>query len=109
VGFSFHTAIKKETIMDAASLKQVTSNLSLGTNALPSENIAGAGPMPTAAPNSGRKLDNSMLGPSNQINNGQGRQYDGAPDHDEDDQALRTSGNGSRGGSFLPSVGDNRP
>jgi hypothetical protein len=63
---------------------------------------------PTPAKNSGKKLDNSMLGPSNAISNGQGRQYDGAPDRDEDDKALTTSGNGSRGGSFEPSVGDNR-
>ena len=88
--------------MDAASLKKVTSNLSQGTNALPSENIAGAGPMPTAAPNSGRKLDNSLLGPSTDISNGQGRQYDGAPDHDEDEATLKTSGNGSMGGDFNP-------
>jgi len=95
--------------MDAASLKKVSSNLSRGTNALPSENIAGAGPAPVPAKNSGKKLDNSLFGPSNAISNGQGRQYDGAPDRDEDDKALSTSGNGSKGGDFNPALGNNRP
>lgn len=103
--------------MDAAQLKKVTSNLNLGTNALPASGpsdclphgTAGAGPTPTAAPNSGRKLDSSsLLAASHSISNGQGRQYDGSADNDEDDTPLKTAGNGSTGGDFRPSANTSR-
>jgi hypothetical protein len=92
--------------MDAASLKKVTSNLSLGTNALPSaggtsgvisRGTVGSGPMPTPAINSGKKLDSALLAASHNRSNGQGRLYDGFADFDEDDQPLSTAGNGSKG------------
>lgn len=103
--------------MDAARLVKVPDSISRGINALPSagstsgvlvHGTAGAGPTPTAAPNSGRKLDNSLLAPSNKISNGQGRQYDGSPDNDEDDRPLKSSGNGSTGGDFRPKADSGR-
>jgi hypothetical protein len=86
--------------MEAAKLKKVEDRIDRGVNAIPaagensgwiSKNTIPAGPAPTPAINSGKKLDNTMLGPSNRISNGQGREYDGAPDNDEDDAALRAS------------------
>lgn len=68
--FIFIPRCKRTAIMEAASLKKVTSNLSLGVNGLPaagdtsksiSSGTVGAGPAPTAAINSGRKLDGGPL------------------------------------------------
>ena len=53
-----------------------------GINALPGENIAGAGPAPTPAPNSGKKLDNGLLSPSNSVNDASSSKY---PDNDGND------------------------
>lgn len=92
--------------MEAAKLVKVPDSISRGVNALPSAGCTdkvipcgtvGSGPAPTPAINSGKKLDNSLLGPSNRVSNGQGRLYKGSPDNDGDDKALDSKGNGSEG------------
>jgi hypothetical protein len=92
--------------MEAAKLVKVSDSIDRGINGLPSggdsagkiaKGTVGAGPTPAPAINSGKKLDSSLLGPSNRVSNGQGSLYKGSPDNDEDDKALTTSGNGSTG------------
>lgn len=59
--------------MEAATLKTVTSNLHQGVDARPAANVtAGAGPAPVAAPNSGRKLDSSLLTASSSVTTANG-------------------------------------
>ena len=87
--------------MDAAKLVVVPDSIDRGINALPAAGGStsmvsnkvnpAVGPAPTPAINSGKTLDNSLLGPSNRVSNGQGREYDGAPDNDEDDATLKAS------------------
>ncbi len=98
--------------MDAATLTPVPDRIDRGASYLPSAGgpsaVASASPAavksacseipsgdkgfgwdaPTAAINSGKDLPKEMLGPSNKISNGQGKQYDGQPDNDEDDVVL---------------------
>jgi hypothetical protein len=85
---------------------KVADNIDRGVNALPSagntsgvipSGTVGAGPMPTPAINSDKKLDSSLLAASNKRSNGQGRLYDGSADNDEDDQPLNPKGNGGTG------------
>lgn len=83
--------------MEASNLKTVTDSTTKGGSFLPSagrvngwiaNNEVGSGPAPTAAPQSGTKLDTGMTAASQAVSNGQGSQYDGAPDNDNDDKAL---------------------
>lgn len=85
---------------EAATLKPVPDSKDKGASFLPSageltgwiaKGTVPAGPAPTAAINSGKKLDSSLLAADNRISNGQGREYDGSPDNDEDDATLEAS------------------
>lgn len=98
--------------MDAATLKKVPDNLNRGGDYRPSagttgdrvgslaQGTTGSGPAPTAAPNSGKKLDQGyLLAASHNRSNGQNSLYGGSPDFDEDDAPLSSKGLASPGGS----------
>lgn len=83
--------------MDASTMNTVADVTSKGGDFRPSagrvngwiaNSEVGSGPAPTAAPNSGTKLDVGMTAASQMVNNGQGSMYDGAPDNDTDDKSL---------------------
>jgi hypothetical protein len=98
--------------MEAARLKPVEDRIDRGVNGLPTAGtyvtgksgsviglpapLSAATPKPEAAINSGTKLADSFLSPSNKISNGQGRLYDGQPDNDEDDVPLSVQGTGTQ-------------
>lgn len=88
--------------MEAATLVKVPDNIDRGVNALPAASstpVSGCakgntdvGPAPTAAINSGKSLDSSLLSASNQVSNGQNKMY-AAKENPE----LTTKGNGGTG------------
>lgn len=83
--------------MEASTMKTVADVPNKGGDFRPSagrvngwvaNSEVGSGPAPTAAPNSGTKLDAGMTAASQMVSNGQGSMYDGAPDSDTDDKPL---------------------
>jgi hypothetical protein len=74
--------------MEAARLQKVEDSLSKGINALPSAGTSGkipggtvgAGPAPSPAANSGKKLDASLSAPSFTVSNHVSRAFAGRDD-----------------------------
>lgn len=92
--------------MEAATLVTVTDSISKGASYLPSagstagqipSGTVGAGPSPTPAINSGTKLNSSLLAASNQVSNGQGKQY--ASKDDAGIKGVNSNTDGTKAGN----------